>query len=430
VFTHEQGPTRAAPTAEAQLRRTLMACLLFEGNFYEDGQKVADRLREQTLATPFPTVLALAREARLQMNLRHAPLAVLTAALDHPRRSAHKADLVGTIAAVCKRPDDLGELLALYWVNGRKPIAAALKEGLAKAFTQFDAYQLAKYQARGAIRLRDVLFMVHAKPVDEAQAQAWALLADDKLVGADTWETALSAGANKASTFERLLSENKLGGLATLRNLRNMGEAGVPKAVVAQALLRQAGRSGILPFQYVSAALAYPRWEDIVEPALLAATTDLPRLKGKTVLLVDTSGSMKDPLSSKSVLQRDAAAAALAMLLREVCEEVEIATFDSEVREMPPRRGFALRDLLKARNASTDLGKGVVWANARGADRIVVITDEQSQTAVGAPKGRGYIMNVASHEHGVGYGAWTHVSGFSENLVRFITEREAAKEPA
>jgi hypothetical protein len=118
------------------------------------------------------------------------------------------------------------------------------------------------------------------------------------------------------------------------------------------------------------------------------------------------------------------------MLLREVCgDDVTVATFDDEVREMPARRGFGLIDLLRCRNRSTDARRAVQWANAHfpQADRIIVITDEQSNSTIPAPaKGtRGYIMNVAAYQNGIGYGAWTHVSGFSENLVRFIAESEA-----
>ena len=34
-------------------------------------------------------------------------------------------------------------------------------------------------------------------------------------------------------------------------------------------------------------------------------------------------------------------------------------------------------------------------------DRIIVITDEQSHDRVPAPKGRGYVINVASAKNGV-----------------------------
>ncbi len=56
---------------------------------------------------------------------------------------------------------------------------------------------------------------------------------------------------------------------------------------------------------------------------------------------------------------------------------------------------------------------------------MVVITDEQSHDQVPAPRGRGYVINVASNRNGVGYGAWMHVDGWSEAVVEFIAELES-----
>jgi hypothetical protein len=57
-------------------------------------------------------------------------------------------------------------------------------------------------------------------------------------------------------------------------------------------------------------------------------------------------------------------------------------------------------------------------------DRIVVVSDEQSHDRVPAPKGRGYVVNVASARNGVGYGAWTHIDGWSEAVVDYIRSLE------
>jgi hypothetical protein len=58
------------------------------------------------------------------------------------------------------------------------------------------------------------------------------------------------------------------------------------------------------------------------------------------------------------------------------------------------------------------------------ADRCIVITDEQSADSVGKPIGKGYIINVATNKNGVGYGEWTHISGFSESVVSWIAATE------
>jgi hypothetical protein len=59
-------------------------------------------------------------------------------------------------------------------------------------------------------------------------------------------------------------------------------------------------------------------------------------------------------------------------------------------------------------------------------DRLIVVTDEHSADRVPEPKGLGYMINVASNRNGVGYGKWLHVDGWSDAVVRFITEHECA----
>src|SRR4029077_17126401 len=88
------------------------------------------------------------------------------------------------------------------------------------------------------VKLRAVLFLCHAKPVDAAQAELWKRLVAGELATPDTWEGALSAGADKREAWERFLAENKLGALALLRNLRNMAEAKVDEQLVHTGLDR------------------------------------------------------------------------------------------------------------------------------------------------------------------------------------------------
>jgi hypothetical protein len=61
-------------------------------------------------------------------------------------------------------------------------------------------------------------------------------------------------------------------------------------------------------------------------------------------------------------------------------------------------------------------------------DRLIVITDEQVADKVSPPVGLrhgAYMINVASAKNGVGYGdSWTHLDGFSEQVIRWIAEFE------
>ena len=327
-----------------------------------------------------------------------------------------------------QRADELAEFVAIYWAEGRAPLSGQVKKGLAAAFPRFDEYALAKYDRAGAVRLRDVLFLSHAKPRDAAQAEVWKRLIDGKLATPDTWEVALSAGgdtgASKRETWERLLAERKLGALALLRNLRNMRAADVSDEMIVAALGTMKVER-VLPFRFLAAARYAPQWEDALEQAMFRAIKDREKLPGHTVLLVDVSGSMMASLSGRGEMNRTDAAYGLAVLLREIAEKVSVYTFSDLLKHVPARRGFALRDAMETSqpHQGTHLGRALGQIHDRY-DRIIVITDEQSHDQVPAPKATGYLINVASYRHGVGYGKWNHIDGWSESVIEYIRELE------
>lgn len=108
--------------------------------------------------------------------------------------------------------------------------------------------------------------------------------------------------------------------------------------------------------------------------------------------------------------------------------EVRAFTFSNDVVEVPPRRGMAGVDAIvrSQTHGGTELGKAVTKINGIKHDRLIVITDEQSADRVPQPvANKAYIINVASYRNGVGYGgAWTHIDGFSENVLSYIREQE------
>ena len=422
--THEGAPARSI-SLELQLRRSVLACLLWETQFYEDGVEIAGRIAELVPKVAAEKVAALAIEAREKMKLRHTPLLLVR---EMARHATHRGLVAETLACVIQRADELAEFVAIYWKDGRVPLSAQVKKGLAAAFPRFDEYALAKYDHGGPIKLRDVLFLAHAKPRDEGQAVVWKRLIAGELTTPDTWEVALSCGADKREAWERLLREQKLGALALLRNLRNMRESGVDESVVLGAL-GEMNTARVLPFRFLAAARYAPQWEEALERAMLKGVAEAEKLRGKTIVLVDVSGSMTAPLSRRSEMQRTDAAYGLAVLLREIGEKVAVFSFSDTLVEVPARRGFALRDAIDAsqRHNSTQLGHAVDELNAKhGYDRLIVITDEQAHDTVPAPRGKGYVINVASYKNGVGYGKWTHIDGWSDSVVEYIRELERA----
>jgi hypothetical protein len=420
--THEGAPARNV-SPELQLRRSVLACLLWESQFYEDGVEISGRIAELVPKVAAERVAALAVEGRERMKLRHVPLLLVR---EMARHKTHRALVSETLARIIQRADELAEFVAIYWKDGRVPLSGQVKKGLATAFPKFDEYQLAKYDRGGPIKLRDVLFLCHAKPRDQTQADVWKKLVSGSLTTPDTWEVALSSGADRGEAWKRLLREQKLSALALLRNLRNMREAGVDESLVLSAV-GSMNTARVLPFRFLAAARYAPQWEEALEQAMLKCVAETEKLPGKTIVLVDVSGSMTAPLSRRSEMQRTDAAYGLAVLLREIAEKVAVYSFSDNLVEVPARRGFALRDAINAsqRHNSTQLGNAVEKLNRNEkCDRLIVITDEQAHDKVPAPSGKGYLINVASYKNGVGYGKWTHIDGWSEAVIEYIRALE------
>jgi len=410
---------------ERQLKRITLAAMLWEKQFYLDGKSHAELVRELVAKVQPAKVEALAQEARTKFKLRHVPLLLARELARHGKLQA------SALTNVIQRPDEMSEFLSIYWQDGKTAVSNQVKKGLAACFNKFNEYQLAKWNKNSAaIKLRDVMFLSHPKPQTAEQAELFKRVAADTLATPDTWETQLSAGANKCETFTRLMNEKKLGALAFLRNLRNMRDSGVNTDLI-RSYAATVDVSKVLPFRYVAAARIVPEFEDMLESMMFRSLATHDKIPGKTVLVIDVSGSMfGSKISSKSDLDRFDAAAALAMLCREVCEEVEIYSFSDKAVRVAPRRGFALREAISSSqyHSGTRLGQAMQTINANGSyDRCIVFTDEQSYDRPDAPRGKGYVVNVASYENGVNHNAWTEVNGFSEAVVDYIQalEREA-----
>lgn len=468
--THE-GTIAQRITPLQELIRTTMSCMLWEDGFYEEGEAIADRIKRLVHAVTLLQASKVALEARVNMKLRHVPLLIVREMARHPRLKDDPKVVGDTIAAVIQRADELTEFLSVYWKDGKCPLSKQVKLGLARAFSKFNEYELAKYNRDKDIKLRDVLFLCHSKPKDAEGGLPFDKLARanirdgktvvrpegfspgellygkvvyDQLAIPDTWENELSKSKDKKASWMRLLAEQKLGDLAFLRNLRNMLQAGVPtEFIVANAADRKWGR--VLPFRFIAAAQVVPQLEPHLERWMFRCLEGSPMLEGNTAIVIDTSPSMwQDKISAKSELTRFDAAAALAILLREVCSEVAVYAFNEIAHVVPARRGFALRDALaKTRGNWSAGGTAVKLANHVGYDRIIVLTDGQwhpddgrratygnmgiAKNVVPAPlTSLAYLIDVSTNKNSVGHSKWLTIDGWSEAVVQYIQAYEGA----
>jgi hypothetical protein len=439
------GNVAAKQNAESLLRRAVMTCLLWENITYESGSSVAENIKNLIPQVDPSIVFQIAVDARNIQKLRHAPLyiAAVMAGL-----STHKSYVSTLLPKIVVRADELAEFVSIYWkLNGHKvPLSAQIKKGLSAAFVNFNEYGFAKYRGEGnEIKLRDVVALVHPLPENEDHSNLYKAILDNTLATPDTWEVALSTGKDKKETWERLIQERKLGALAFMRNLRNMEESKVDFKVIEQGF-ETINPKWLLPLNFLSAAKYAPRWESKIEELMIESLSLTQKLPGKTIFVVDVSGSMGTTISGKSEFTRMDVAEAMAMFAASVCENITIyATAGSDgqskhsTKLIPSRKGFGMMESIK--NAVPTLGGGGIFVrqcleyikekeHGEIPERIIIFSDSQDcdrYNKVPSPFGKyNYIVDVSANSHGVNYdGLWTaEVSGWSEHFIPYIMAME------
>jgi len=217
------------------------------------------------------------------------------------------------------RPDDMTEILAYYMSKYGKPVPNSLKKGLAKAFEKFDAYQIGKYRKEnGDIALVDVVNIVHPKA-----SPIITSLVKGELKSTETWEAKLSkAGQDAAAKSEagesleevladtkkeawtEMITSRKIGYFALLKNLRNILQSAPGVIDEACAMLveeKLIKNSKVLPFRFTTAmreieSLGIDGVRKVVmaiNKAIDISLSNVPKLAGKTLIVVDASGSMQ-----------------------------------------------------------------------------------------------------------------------------------------
>jgi hypothetical protein len=402
-------------TPEAELYSAVVTSMLNDAHYQKADQRLA-RIQELVGKVDPVFVAKLAVYVREQMYLRSAPMMLLG-----ELAKVHNGDgLVGqAVGRAVQRPDEITELLAYYQLTNQRTgikklgrLSKQLQKGLATAFNKFDEYQFAKYNKATAVTLRDALFLVHPKAKNEDQQTVFNKLVNDSLETPYTWETELSLlGQTTFATeaekkvavrakWEELIESRRMGYMATLRNLRNMLEAGVSgKHIekVCQLLtdvkaVRQAKQ---LPFRFLA---AYRELKNLpnghvamlveaLEDALYASVANLRGFTYQTsvVIACDVSGSMQQPVSPKSKVLLYDIGLLLGMLLQAKCRNVLSGMFGDTWKTvtLPSRSILANVDEFYRREGEvgyTTNGYRVLddlIKQRYKADRIMLFTDTQ-----------------------------------------------------
>ena len=438
------GALAAKQSNTALLRRAVLANLLWEDVAYMDGMKVAEEIQRLIPLCPAIDVYNIALEARTMQKLRHTPLFLAVEMCKYPE---HKMFVQDLLPQIITRADMLTDFLAIYWKDGKKPIANQAKKGLAKAFHNFNEYKFAKYDRDAAIKLRDVMFLCRPKPENQYEQDLFKKVADRTLATPETWEVLLSTGKDKKESWTKLITEGKIGGLAMLRNIANMRRANVDKKVINEGL-EKLRSSMLMPLDFLKAFRMNPEFGRQIEDAMINSYANLPKLKGKTLFIVDVSGSMGARMSEKSDFSRYDAACAMAMLAANQCEDYEIVctagndyTHTGAHEHIPyPQKGFGIFEQIRKTNRNIGCGgiftrQCLEWCSdkfkSQKFDRIIVFSDSQDcdfpERRIPKPFGTyNYICDISAHTKGVNYkGIWdAEISGFSEHFITFIAAME------
>ena len=326
---------------DEKLVTQVLTSMFGEEKYYGDNTDELIVNAQKVLDADPGFVANLARYARKEMHLRSVSHA-LAALIAHHEKGKQFTKVV--VADVVERPDDITEILACYLALFGKPISNALKKALAAALGKFNAFQISKYNGGNkSVKFRDVLRLTHPVPKDKEQEELFGMILSDTLPVAERWETEVSKNGNKKEVWEKLIAEGKLGYMAMLRNLRNILNARVSNIDAVYKKLsdrEEVKRSKQLPFRFLSAYREVCELDNCtskmlstLEKALSYSVDTLPRLAGKTVIAIDSSGSMGMHISMRSSVNCSDIANLLGALAAKICEESIIYSFDTELQK-------------------------------------------------------------------------------------------------
>lgn len=276
------------------------------------------------------------------------------------------------------RPDDITEILS--YVDARP--SHAMSNGFRTALARFDDYQLGKYRGGNkSIKLVDAVNLVHA------HSDPIARLVKGTLKTPETFETKLSAAGKadnkdeaKADAWRELLENRKIGYTALVRNLRNIAEQAPELVETACDLLTDEPlirKSKIFPFQL---SQAYVEIYKIGERKLMSAISravdlsckNVPHFDGKTLVVVDESGSMAG--KPEQIASTFAAVMCKAM-------DADLMTFGSSARWRsynPDDSTLTIADGLTFNQGGTNLSSIFPRIGNKHYDRIFILSDMQS----------------------------------------------------
>lgn len=494
--THEAAPG-FAPDTKSALFLLAVTNFVSENTFYETAHDRDNRYTNLVRSVAVEDIDWLTRFVRWLRNDANMRTAALVAAAEGVKARldaglhGHSRHLVD---ASMSRADEPGEFLAYWTSRYGRAIPKPIKRGVGDAVLRlYSERSLLKYDtATKGFRFGDVIDLVHPtaggrqgdlfahaldrrhgreKDIPESLetliSRAWMMsvppeerrniLNPAALTNAGmTWEALAGwlQGPMDRAAWEAVIPS--MGYMALLRNLRNFDEAGVSDEVAAQIAAKltdptEVSKSRQLPMRFLSAYRAAPslRWAHPLDKALTLSLNNIPPLPGRTLILVDTSGSMHATFSKDGTLMRWDAAVIFGLALAARCHKADVVSFSGNGYSGAVTKIFqtqAGESLLRAidrwKNGGYFLGGGTATEAAvrqhyLGQDRVIILTDEQAHyhghhdVTAAVPHNRpAYTWNLAGYQHGhapSGHGNRHTFGGLSDAAFKMIPLLEAGQ---
>lgn len=356
-----------------------------------EGRELLETMREIAESENHEDLLILARWAREDLNLRQtAVMAVAVAAEAEARLKRGSGNVRRYTPHILLRADEPKRAFAAYRQlymprdggnRSKSTFPHGFARGLIAALQRFNEYQFLKYDSqrekptfselfrflvryegrgKGRSRRRNMRpaskalmdYFISGK-VDEkalpklaareklyrrtefdAGSQLLALEADV------TWENLTSHFGSTNTVWRWLVQNKKLPYMALLRNLRNLEQADLDDETwdMVYNYLTSDVNHRQMPFRFLAARRETRGQHAIsaIDVALDKSVKNVPDLKGKTFIMVDSSGSMTSALSSKSKMTcKDAGYAMAAILAKKLGRNAIVGVFGASFAVVP-----------------------------------------------------------------------------------------------
>ncbi len=398
-----EGGVAFTMTPEIELYTRVATSLVGEPKFYDEKSKDTDAAIQKLIAEVAKSnpefVLQLAAYTRNEMYLRSIPLVLLVEACRYPET---KKFVRAYVPEILKRPDELAEVVA-YWIarNGsigdktpKGMMSNPLRRGIGDAFHNFNEYGFAKYDRDGDVKLKDVLRICHPHPKNEEESALFTRIRDRTLKTPETWEVVISGKGSTKENWAAILP--KMPFMARLRNLRNLLEKEVNVSPVVEMLNDPAAvlHSKQFPYRFLSAYKMVeamegtnPQTRDVLgalETAMDLSCENVPKWPGVTLVATDSSGSMNDKVSEKSMISMKQIGFTLGAMATKISDGGFTGCFGDtwQAVNLNPRGGV-LANALKLEQVdvgcSTNAWEVTNWMNEKKVkvDRLVLFSDMQ-----------------------------------------------------